>query len=143
VLGFYGVAEPMMRKEQTMSKMFLGIMVLTVCLALMTSSDSFADTKEKVEQEVTTADPHDAATRGKPWGHGKRMDPNQRSKSHFDYLDTNKDGKVSYEEFIAPYKRRFEGADADKDGYLTKEEFGDAWGQMRRRPRDKRSRDDG
>jgi hypothetical protein len=52
-----------------------------------------------------------------------------RCQARFDSLDTNKDGKVSKDEFLAtPHppgnaEKMFKTMDADGDGYLTKGEF--------------------
>ncbi|MBW2109206.1 MAG: EF-hand domain-containing protein [Deltaproteobacteria bacterium] len=42
-------------------------------------------------------------------------------------LDTDKDGKLSYEEFMAPHIKRFREDDTNKDGFLTEEEIRNAW----------------
>ncbi|MGC8844298.1 MAG: PASTA domain-containing protein, partial [Candidatus Hydrogenedens sp.] len=49
-------------------------------------------------------------------------------KTNFDLVDTNKDGKVSYEEAVARYstlsRDTFDSADTNKDGYIDKAEAG-------------------
>jgi hypothetical protein len=40
-------------------------------------------------------------------------------------LDTDKDGRVSHDEFMAPYEKEFNETDANKDGFWTKEEYVD------------------
>ena len=50
-----------------------------------------------------------------------------KAKEHMDAMDTNKDGRISKEEFMANCKgancsQRFDALDANKDGYLDKEE---------------------
>ena len=49
----------------------------------------------------------------------------------FSQMDTDKDGKVSQQEFLAFHQKRFEAMDANKDGYLTKEEAAAYWKQRR------------
>ncbi len=57
----------------------------------------------------------------------------------FKKADTDGDGKVSKEEFLAPAKnkeqatKRFEKADADKDGFLTAEEFKATMGKPKKK----------
>ncbi len=46
----------------------------------------------------------------------------QRENSMFEEQDTNKDGVVSEDEFLAFGKKRFSEIDADKNGSITKEE---------------------
>lgn len=49
-------------------------------------------------------------------------------KTKFDLVDTNKDGKISYEEAVAQYptltRDTFDSADTNKDGYIDKTEAG-------------------
>jgi len=55
-------------------------------------------------------------------------DVQAKVKARFDAMDTNKDGKISKEEFMANCKgancsQKFDALDANKDGFLTKEEI--------------------
>jgi Ca2+-binding EF-hand superfamily protein len=57
----------------------------------------------------------------------------EEKKDHvcFRALDTDKDGRVSFEEFAAHYgndEARFNAVDADKDGKLTHDEYHDFLG---------------
>jgi Ca2+-binding EF-hand superfamily protein len=38
-------------------------------------------------------------------------------------VDTDKDGKISREEYLKAAEQRFAGLDANKDGYVTQDEF--------------------
>jgi len=46
-----------------------------------------------------------------------------RGEAMFKKMDTNSDGKVSLEEYLAKAKTRFEKKDANSDGYLTMDEM--------------------
>ena len=43
----------------------------------------------------------------------------------FARLDTDKDGKISHDEFMAPYEKEFKETDANNDGFWTNEEYTD------------------
>jgi len=60
--------------------------------------------------------PH-AAGKGPGGHHG------HRAESFVELFDTNKDGKVSLDEFMAEHARLFGAADVDKDGSLSVDEF--------------------
>ena len=54
------------------------------------------------------------AEAGKGYGHYKGK--------KFEKMDTNADGVISHEEFLAKAEKRFKKMDADSDGKITKEE---------------------
>jgi Ca2+-binding EF-hand superfamily protein len=54
--------------------------------------------------------------------HGRR-DPQKMAERHITSLDTNKDGKVSRQEFLARQSQAFSKADANSDGFVTAEEM--------------------
>ena len=62
------------------------------------------------------------ALAGGPHGH-------MHGKSYFDAMDTDNDGKISYDEHMAKCERRFKAMDTNQDGFLTKEECSKAWGK--------------
>lgn len=47
----------------------------------------------------------------------------QAAAAHFQELDTNKDGKISLQEYQANTEQRFNKADTNRDGFLTQEEL--------------------
>jgi len=49
--------------------------------------------------------------------------PKKPKPSQVEKLDTDKDGKVSVEEYAAPSKAKFKKMDRDGDGFLVAEEF--------------------
>ena len=54
-------------------------------------------------------------------GKGKGR-PHQKRGGHFKMMDTNNDGKVSKDEFMARTTKRFTEMDANGDGFITKDE---------------------
>jgi hypothetical protein len=61
---------------------------------------------------------------GGPGGPGMMGGPGGPGcQQRLDSMDTNKDGKVSKEEFMAHYEKMFKSTDVDGDGFLTKDEL--------------------
>lgn len=58
-------------------------------------------------------------------GHGRhgRMDAKKMAEHHLAKLDTDKDGKVSRQEYLARQSEAFSKADANADGFVTPEEM--------------------
>lgn len=70
-------------------------------------------------------------------GHHERFDP----KKAFEDSDTDKNGALSMEEFLARHKEKFAEIDADKSGSLTPEElkaYGEKMHGMRQERREER-----
>ena len=59
----------------------------------------------------------------------------ENSQSWFDARDSNKDGKISHEEYMGYQKSRFQSADANGDGFLTKDEVGKGKGKGKKSKR--------
>jgi Ca2+-binding EF-hand superfamily protein len=70
-------------------------------------------------------------------GQGGQGGPRMGCQERFDALDTNHDGKLTLEEFMAaPHRRgkaeeRFKAMDVNGHGYITKEEFWSGRGRGR------------
>ncbi|MGO9313274.1 MAG: EF-hand domain-containing protein [Syntrophobacteraceae bacterium] len=70
-------------------------------------------------------------------GQGGQGGPRMGCQERFDALDTNHDGKLTLEEFMAaPHRRgkaeeRFKAMDVNGHGYITKEEFCSGQGRGR------------
>lgn len=56
-------------------------------------------------------------------GGSGRFDPRAMCQQRFDKMDTNQDGTVNKEEFMAAQEEMFRMRDGDSNGQLTKEEF--------------------
>ncbi len=56
-------------------------------------------------------------------------------------IDTNKDGKISKQEWSTHHEQRFAEIDANRDGNLTKEEFKAFRKKMRKKHREMRKKD--
>jgi hypothetical protein len=54
---------------------------------------------------------------------GGQGPPMMGCQQRLDSMDTNKDGKVSKEEFMAHFEKMFISTDVDGDGFLTKDEL--------------------
>ena len=117
-----------------MKKTFVGILMLATAMALVMGDTVFAKSKDtggQGEPAATTSE--DATNQGRTWTHGKQRAAGNRGMALLYRLDTDKDGKISYDEFIAPHKKRFEEIDKDGDGYLTQEEFQGSWEQFEKK----------
>jgi len=90
----------------------LGVMVLILFGAVMLLGNNYALAKG----------PH-----GDTWG-----------KAHFNSMDTNNDGKISHDEYMAKCENRFKAMDTNKDGFLTGEECREAWEERKEQIREKR-----
>ncbi|WP_160121806.1 EF-hand domain-containing protein [Rhodovarius lipocyclicus] len=60
---------------------------------------------------------------GAPGAPGAPAERGRMAERMFQALDTNRDGRVTFEEIWAQTQARFSAADANHDGYLTPEEF--------------------
>lgn len=56
-------------------------------------------------------------------GGAGRIDPKAMCQQRFEKMDTNQDGTVTKEEFMAAQEELFRMRDGDSNGQLTKEEF--------------------
>ncbi|TCD14142.1 EF-hand domain-containing protein [Oricola cellulosilytica] len=63
---------------------------------------------------------------GARWDHGMNRGGGHGMESMFERADTDNDGTVTADEFIAAGSERFAAADADNDGNITAEEMADA-----------------
>ncbi len=66
-------------------------------------------------------------------GHGKMH------KLMLEKVDTNKDGQIDLNEFLAHAEARFQKMDINSDGYVTKEEGREVSREMRARMKEKRA----
>jgi Ca2+-binding EF-hand superfamily protein len=64
--------------------------------------------------------------------HGEHMEIRMVHGAHdFDKMDANHDGRISFEEFVAPLREAFDAMDKDHSGYIEKAEWphGDGHGE--------------
>ncbi len=57
----------------------------------------------------------------------------QQSGRGLSQMDTDNDGKVSRQEYLAQFEKRFDKIDTDGDGFLSQEEFNQAREKMKER----------
>lgn len=75
--------------------------------------------------------------------HGKKGMGNMHSPAQMiQYMDTDKDGKISKQEWQDFHDKRFAEMDADKDGFVTADEMKAARQQMMKKHRQKMQDDD-
>ncbi len=98
----------------------LGMAALMAGFTACNSGAEKADNKEAAKVEKTDAD--SKCGEGK-CGEGKcGTAAPEKKKSKFDMMDTDADGQISQEEFIAFVSTKFSVKDADGSGNITKEE---------------------
>lgn len=65
--------------------------------------------------------------------HGKHK---EIMKKHFEEMDTNRDGKVSKEEWNTFHENKFKELDKDGDNFVTKEELKVHWKEKHKKAHD-------
>lgn len=98
--------------------------LLLVSLLAVMSASAFAQTTP-APSKPTTAVSGVAVPPGTKAAAPVRLgpDPDQMAKQQIARFDTNKDGKVSLDEFLKPAKDSFKRTDANNDGFVTAEEL--------------------
>lgn len=66
-----------------------------------------------------------------------RMDRKEHRQDRMGKVDTDKDGKVSKDEFLAAHAAQFDEMDTDGDGYLSPDERKAAWEKHRGKMKDR------
>ena len=105
-----------------------------ICLfsALLLVTTAQAQESQSVERATEAAE----QTRGEKHHHGGR---GKKHKEMLEKVDTNKDGQVDLNEFLAHAEVRFQKMDANADGYLSKEEGREANKHRRAEMKEKRA----
>jgi hypothetical protein len=110
-------------KEATMTTSRLVRLVLCVVLALVwvncDSAESAKKATESHKEAINTTPPSMESVK-------KSFEEDRIKKTvdgFFNELDTDKDKKVSHDEFMVPMEGRFKGIDTNHDGFITRQEF--------------------
>ena len=69
--------------------------------------------------------------------------PQKRGSGKFKKMDTDGDGQISLDEFLARAEQRFEKMDGDEDGYVTATEYKEKRKGMRAKSRERRGKRQG
>jgi len=72
--------------------------------------------------------------------YNRRGDRGKKGRAMLERVDTNKDGKVDLNEFLANAESRFQKMDLDSDGYVTPEERREVGDKMREKHREMREK---
>lgn len=73
-----------------------------------------------------------------PQGHGDRDGKGPKHEHIMEKLDTDSDGFISKDEFMAVHEKRFGEMDGDGDGKLTAEEMKESWAKFKKKRHEKR-----
>lgn len=102
-----------------MKKTLVFTLLLTAAAASM-AQNAPAPAAAPAPGQSATQDGAEKAPRGR---HHARPDAKQIAERHVAALDTDKDGKISRQEYLARQSEAFSKADANGDGFLTTEEM--------------------
>jgi len=121
-------------KGDTMSTLRLTVLVFGAVLVLLTINCAFAETDKQTaepEKKATESEKKPVVISPRPVkskGMAVKNDPlNKRVDALLQRIDTDKDGKVSHDEYMMPDELFFKNNDSNHDGFLTKEELKNAW----------------
>ncbi|MDE2388892.1 MAG: EF-hand domain-containing protein [Betaproteobacteria bacterium] len=79
---------------------------------------------------------------GHSHGDAKSGDQNGHQCEHMSVVDTNKDGKISKEEFMKHHEAMFDKKDVNKDGFIDREEMHRMMDHMHKHGDDAHTHDD-
>ena len=125
-----------------MRKLELKPLILGVTLALLPGNYALAKSQGDAAKEapVAVSSPDASSSRRPPQTTAESV-VGRIAEGTFGRLDADKDGKVSHDEFMAPYEKQFKEVDANSDGLWMKEEYIDCrikqMGKMRETPHKK------
>ncbi len=110
---------------------FIAFLIPTLFL---TAAPAYADDHAEAESPVIAEEGRDAMRKN----HERRRVHHERRMDRYlgKQVDTNQDGEISYDEFIANAQSRFEATDLDGNGSITKEERKQAAEIMREKHRE-------
>jgi len=107
-------------------------------LTILFSALLIAGLSQAQESEVPEGGPEAAEDRSERYHH--RGGRGKRVKAMLKRVDTNQDGKVDLNEFLANAEARFQKMDLDSDGYVTAEERREVGKKMREKHREMREK---
>jgi Ca2+-binding EF-hand superfamily protein len=119
----------------TMSTLTSMALVFGAVLVLLSMDYSFAEVDKQTAESAKKATESEkktvimsSPTSVKSKGTAVKIDPlKKRVDNFFNRIDTDKDGKISHDEFMMPDENFFKTSDSNNDGVLTKEELQNAW----------------
>lgn len=104
-------------------------------IALFLSSSSIIAQENTENAEAERAKNHEKERHGKRQMKHKRMHEYMLMR-----VDSNEDGKVDLNEYLANAEQRFQNMDSNKDGFVTMEEHKEAGKAMREKHREMRKK---
>ena len=110
-------------------------LVFGAVLVLLSMDYSFAEADKQTAEPAKKATESEkktvimsSPTSMKSKGTVVKIDPlKERADNFFNRIDTDKDGKISHDEFMMPDETFFKTSDSNNDGVLTKEELQNGW----------------
>lgn len=99
-------------------------LVLVTALMVLSMDHAFAES----EKETTIMTP---STSMQSNSKAVKEDPFKRTiDAIFDRADADKDGKISHDEYMVPYEKKFKENDVNNDGFITKGECEHIWRRL-------------
>lgn len=72
--------------------------------------------------------------------HEGGMDGKSKKGYYMKKMDTNEDGQISKDEFMAKYEKKFDKKDTNGDGFISKDEMKEAKKEMKKKWKEKKEK---